>query len=50
MMDQKPLHYDGSVQKNAAQDGEMTDKEPFKITDEMRSAISANPFEDNSKE
>lgn len=42
-MDQKPGHYDGSVQTNA-QNNEPTIQEYFTMTDEMRKNIGRNPY------
>lgn len=41
-MEQKPLHYDGSVQ--AEGDYQLTSSEPLKITDEMRKNLGGNPY------
>ncbi|WP_174732417.1 hypothetical protein [Mesobacillus harenae] len=43
-MNDKPLHYDGSVPVEGASSSEQAVNE-FKITDEMRKNISGNPFE-----
>lgn len=42
MMEEKPLHYDGSVQNVQITNEEVN--ESFKITEEMRLNISGNPF------
>jgi hypothetical protein len=42
-MDQKPGHYDGSVQVNA-QNNEPVIQESFIMTDEMRKNIGRNPY------
>ena len=42
-MEGKPLHYDGSIQKIGEADVTST-SESFKLTDEMRANISANPY------
>jgi hypothetical protein len=42
-MDQKPVHYDGSVQINA-QSNENAIQESFTMTDEMRKNIGRNPY------
>jgi hypothetical protein len=42
-MEQKPMHYDGSVQANA-QNNEPILQESFVITDEMRKSIGRNPY------
>ncbi|MDR4946200.1 hypothetical protein [Neobacillus cucumis] len=42
-MEQKPIHYDGSLQLNQT----LTDlnaNESFQITDEMRTNIGRNPY------
>ncbi|WP_162831758.1 hypothetical protein [Halalkalibacter akibai] len=44
-MENKPNHYDGSLQKVESSVGE-TAIEPFKLTDEMRINISGNPYND----
>jgi hypothetical protein len=49
MMDQKPVHYDGSVQTNA-QNNEQTLQEAFVMTDEMRKSIGRNPYSIESNE
>ncbi|MEQ2528295.1 hypothetical protein WMO40_16535 [Bacillaceae bacterium CLA-AA-H227] len=41
-MEEKPLHYDGSVQNVQSVNEEVN--ESVKITDEMRANISGNPF------
>jgi hypothetical protein len=43
-MDGKPLHYDGSVQNEYAENSEKNANEKFIITDEMRKNISVNPY------
>jgi hypothetical protein len=42
-MDQKPGHYDGSVQINA-QINETAIQDSFTMTDEMRNNIGRNPY------
>jgi hypothetical protein len=42
-MDQKPGHFDGSVQINA-QTNEPAIQESFTMTDEMRKDIGRNPY------
>ncbi|MGM7719916.1 hypothetical protein [uncultured Metabacillus sp.] len=42
-MEEKPLHYDGSVQ-NGETSSDLTSYEPVKLTDEMRKMISSNPY------
>jgi hypothetical protein len=46
-MEGKPLHYDGSVQSTDSSNLDSPVNEPFKLTDEMRATISANPYESN---
>jgi hypothetical protein len=41
-MENKPLHYDGSVQH--AEDAATSTNETFVLTDEMRMNISGNPY------
>lgn len=43
-MENKPLHYDGSIQNLQASNSDATSNEPFMITDEMRANISGNPY------
>lgn len=43
-MDQKPYHYDGSVQMNYEKNEEANTNIPFEITDEMRKNIGGNPY------
>ncbi|MFX3623477.1 MAG: hypothetical protein ACE3JP_05375 [Ectobacillus sp.] len=43
-MDGKPIHYDGSAHNHDYANSDSTVKEPFTLTDEMRSNISGNPF------
>lgn len=48
-MEQKPIHYDGSLQLNQT----LTDSnanESFQITDEMRTNIGRNPYYLNTNE
>ncbi|WP_211274893.1 hypothetical protein [Bacillus marinisedimentorum] len=42
-MEGKPIHYDGSVQNPQNPNGESVN-ETFKLTEEMRVNISANPY------
>lgn len=42
-MDQKPFHYDGSVQ-HEAENNEVVLQESFVMTDEMRKNIGRNPY------
>ncbi|WP_332634929.1 hypothetical protein [Halalkalibacter flavus] len=48
-MENKPLHYDGSIQKNETGTTEAI-SEPFQLTDEMRENISGNPYENENNE
>jgi hypothetical protein len=48
-MDQKPVHYDGSVQGSAL-NNEPTLQESFVMTDEMRKNIGRNPYSLDSNE
>ncbi|WP_246938783.1 hypothetical protein [Bacillus pinisoli] len=48
-MENKPLHYDGSIQNTETSENSYG-SEPFKLTDEMRLNISGNPFFSESKE
>lgn len=43
-MENKPLHYDGSVPNSDNIKNEETNNENFKLTDEMRKSISGNPY------
>lgn len=43
-MNEKPIHYDGSIQNNDSSTVDATINEPFVITDEVRRNISGNPF------
>ncbi|UOE53065.1 hypothetical protein [Cytobacillus oceanisediminis] len=48
-MENKPFHYDGSVQMNYEKD----DKDssiPFELTDEMRKNIGSNPYSTEEQE
>ncbi|SCB72295.1 hypothetical protein GA0061094_0053 [[Bacillus] enclensis] len=40
-MENKPYHYDGSSHTAS---GAPTENEPFKLTEEMRKNLGANPF------
>jgi hypothetical protein len=42
-MDQKPGHYDGSVQASAL-NNESAIQDSFTMTDEMRKSIGRNPY------
>lgn len=49
IMEQKPLHYDGSLQL----DSSLTESgvnEPFQMTDEMRVNIGRNPYSVDTNE
>lgn len=46
-MEQKPLHFDGSVQNTDSSNLDSTVNEPFKLTEEMRANISTNPYGSN---
>jgi hypothetical protein len=43
-MSDKPLHFDGSIQKSESPNSDVTVYEPFLLTDEMRMNISGNPY------
>ncbi|WP_180994293.1 hypothetical protein [Bacillus sp. Marseille-P3661] len=43
-MDQKPIHYDGSVPIGSGVIDQPVVGEPFQFTDEMRQSISGNPY------
>jgi hypothetical protein len=43
-MEQKPNHYDGSVQLDYVVNNESSSIESFEITDEMRPNIGGNPY------
>ncbi|WP_170289736.1 hypothetical protein [Cytobacillus depressus] len=43
-MEQKPYHYDGSIQISYDTNDETQMNIPFEITDEMRKNIGGNPF------
>lgn len=43
-LDQKPNHYDGSVQLEDISTNEPNLNESFQITDEMRPNIGSNPY------
>lgn len=43
-MEQKPNHYDGSVQPEYSSNNKPNSKESFQITDEMRPSIGGNPY------
>lgn len=43
IMEQKPVHYDGSSHANQAAN-ESVVNEPFLMTDEMRQSIGRNPY------
>ena len=48
-MENKPLHYDGSLQSLATNQSEAIN-EPFVITDEIRKSLSGNPFTNEKTE
>jgi hypothetical protein len=50
LMNDKPLHYDGSTQSEVISTNESILGEPFVLTDEMRKNISGNPFVYDHKE
>lgn len=43
-MENKPLHYDGSIQNINEVKSEASNNEAFELTDEMRKNISGNPY------
>jgi hypothetical protein len=43
IMEQKPIHYDGSSQLGQTTNEAMVN-EPFQLTDEMRMNIGPNPY------
>ena len=46
-MENKPLHFDGSVKIDDSFENEANNNEEFKITDEIRKNISGNPYSNN---
>ncbi|MBU8906834.1 hypothetical protein [Desertibacillus haloalkaliphilus] len=48
-MENKPMHYDGSIQNSDVTNTNHTE-EPFTLTDEMRKNISANPYQSTENE
>ncbi|MGG1400218.1 hypothetical protein ABE288_20700 [Bacillus salipaludis] len=48
-MEQKPLHYDGSLQLDSSLT-ESVVNEPFQMTDEMRVNIGRNPYSFDTNE
>ncbi len=50
LMNDKPLHYDGSALSDAISTSNSNLDEPFVLTDEMRKNISGNPFGMETKE
>ncbi|WP_155925630.1 hypothetical protein [Bacillus sp. UNC438CL73TsuS30] len=49
IMEQKPLHYDGSLQLDSSL-SESVVNEPFQMTDEMRVNIGRNPYSVDTNE
>jgi hypothetical protein len=49
-MENKPPHYDGSIQNNNDFKSEANNSEVFELTDEMRKNISGNPYMSNITE
>ncbi|WHY93416.1 hypothetical protein QNK12_08130 [Neobacillus cucumis] len=49
IMEQKPLHYDGSLQLDSTLT-ESVVNEPFQMTDEMRVNIGRNPYSVDTNE
>jgi hypothetical protein len=47
-MNEKPIHYDGSVQNNEG--SLLSVNEPFILTDEVRENISGNPYNHEKSE
>ncbi|WP_175596740.1 hypothetical protein [Bacillus sp. MRMR6] len=47
-MNEKPIHYDGSVQNNES--SSVLVNEPFTLTDEIRASISGNPYSNEKGE
>lgn len=43
-MENKPLHYDGSIQDINDFKSEVNNSEVFELTDEIRKNISGNPY------
>ena len=43
-MDNKPFHYDGSLQTNQSLDMSEESNTTVEITDEMRKSIGTNPY------
>lgn len=48
-MENKPLHFDGSLQNISASQSEVS-VEPFVLTDEIRKTLSANPYTNEKAE
>ncbi|WP_197489775.1 hypothetical protein [Rossellomorea aquimaris] len=46
-MENKPFHYDGSIQHISDFENEENKKEEFTLTEEMRKSISGNPYMSN---
>lgn len=49
-MENKPLHYDGSIQNINDFNSEANNSEVFELTDEMRKNIGGNPYISNITE
>ncbi|MBX9973998.1 hypothetical protein [Cytobacillus firmus] len=49
-MENKPFHYDGSVQMNYEKDDKASSSIPFELTDEMRINIGTNPYSTEEQE
>ncbi|EFV76019.1 MULTISPECIES: hypothetical protein [Cytobacillus] len=49
-MENKPFHYDGSVQINYEKDDKASLSIPFELTDEMRKNIGTNPYSTEEQE
>ncbi|WP_169917333.1 hypothetical protein [Alkalihalobacterium alkalinitrilicum] len=45
-MENKPLHYDGSIQNSENKESD-ANNETFVLTDEVRKNLSGNPFMNN---
>ncbi|WP_169787422.1 hypothetical protein [Sporosarcina globispora] len=49
-MENKPFHYDGSVQMNYEKKDETNSSLPFELTEEMRKNIGRNPYSPDEQE
>ncbi|WP_370222612.1 hypothetical protein [Cytobacillus sp.] len=49
-MENKPFHYDGSVQMNYEKDDKANSSIPFELTDDMRKNIGTNPYSTEEQE